>query len=87
MHERNVIPSTLADSPLTGNDRVKYEGVAMMPSVKVVKIGGQSIMDRGRSALFPLIEEVGRIKDQHRLLLTAGGGTRARHVYSIASDL
>ena len=87
MHERNVIPSTLADSPLTGNDRVKYEGVAMMPSVKVVKIGGQSIMDRGRSALFPLIEEIGRIKDQHRLLLTAGGGTRARHVYSIASDL
>jgi hypothetical protein len=87
MHERNVIPSSLADSPLTGADHVTYEGVAMMPSVKVVKIGGQSIMDRGRSALFPLIEELGRIKDQHHLLLTTGGGTRARHVYAVASDL
>jgi len=44
-------------------------------------------MDRGRAALFPLLEEIGRIKDQHRLLLTTGGGTRARHVYSVASDL
>jgi molybdenum storage protein len=87
MPERHVIPSTLADSPLTGGDHVRYDGVAMMPSVKVVKIGGQSIMDRGRSALFPLLEEIGRIKDEHRLLLTTGGGTRARHVYALASDL
>lgn len=87
MAERNVIPSTLADKALTGGDSIAYEGVAMMPSVKVIKIGGQSVMDRGRSAIFPLLEEIGKIKDQHRLLLCAGGGTRARHVYSVASDL
>jgi molybdenum storage protein len=87
MSERQVIPSSLAGSPLTGGEQVAYEGVAMMPSVKVVKMGGLWVMDRGRAALFPLLEEIGRIRDQHRLLLTTGGGTRARHVYSVASDL
>lgn len=87
MHERHVIPSALAESALTGGDHVAYEGNAMMPSVKVVKVGGQSIMDRGRSAVFPLLEEIRSIKDRHRLLLTTGGGTRARHVYAMASDL
>ncbi len=87
MVERRVIPSTLANLPLTGGETLPYEGVAMMPSVKVIKVGGQSIMDRGRAALFPLLQEIRTIKDQHRLLLTAGGGTRARHVYSVASEL
>ena len=32
--------------------------VAVMPEVRVVKIGGQSIMDRGRSALFPILDEI-----------------------------
>ena len=31
---------------------------AILPWVNVVKIGGQSIMDRGRSAVYPLVEEI-----------------------------
>jgi len=59
----------------------------MLPDVKVMKVGGQSIMDRGRSAVFPILEELVAVKDDYKLLLCTGGGTRARHVYSIATDL
>ena len=58
-----------------------------MPDVKVVKIGGQSMLDRGRAAMFPLLDELVAAKARHKLLLCCGGGTRARHIYAIASEL
>ncbi len=85
---RKRIESALADSPLTTADTsFDYRPVALMPDVKVLKIGGQSIMDRGRKAVFPILDEIAAAKDKHKLLLCTGGGTRARHVYSVASDL
>jgi molybdenum storage protein len=59
----------------------------MHPDINVIKIGGQSIMDRGGSALFPIIEALIKAKDRHKILLMTGGGTRARHVYNIGVDL
>lgn len=88
--ERRVLASRFADATLTSNagtEGLEYSPVAMMPDVKVMKVGGQSIMDRGRQALFPILDEVVAAKDDHKLLLCCGGGTRARHVYSVASDL
>lgn len=64
-----------------------YAPVAMMPDVKVIKLGGQSILDRGRAAVFPLLDEIVALKDRYPLLVCCGGGTRARHIYSIASEL
>ncbi len=61
--------------------------IRILPAVNVLKIGGQSIMDRGRAALYPLIEEIVENKKRHQMLLCAGGGTRARHAYEIAMDL
>ena len=58
-----------------------------MPDVKVIKVGGQSMLDRGRAAIFPLLDELVAVKDKYQLLLCCGGGTRARHIYSIASEL
>jgi len=90
-HERRKIPSHLADSALTsendGPTTFTYSPVAMMPDVQVFKMGGQSIMDRGRAAVFPILDELVAAKDEHKLLLCCGGGTRARHVYAMASDL
>jgi molybdenum storage protein len=60
---------------------------AILPWVNVVKIGGQSIMDRGRSAVWPLVEEIVGNLDRHKMILGTGAGTRARHVYSLAIDL
>ncbi len=64
-----------------------YRPVALMPDVKVIKVGGQSLLDRGRKALFPVLDEIAAAKDKHKMLICCGGGTRARHIYSIASDL
>jgi molybdenum storage protein len=88
MSERNTIDSALGESPLTGSAvGFDYSPVAMMPDVKVIKIGGQSIMDRGRKAVFPVLDELVAVKNKYKLLLCCGGGTRARHIYSVASDL
>src|ERR1700738_4061601 len=60
---------------------------AILPWVNVVKIGGQSIMDRGRSAVCPLVYEIVATLPRHKMILGTGAGTRARHVYSLAIDL
>ncbi len=87
--DRNTLPSSLGQAPMTGAHiaGIEYDPVAMDPEVRVVKIGGQSVMDRGRAAIFPLLEEIVALKDRYKLLLGTGGGTRARHVYSIGADL
>jgi molybdenum storage protein len=59
----------------------------ILPWVNVVKIGGQSIIDRGRSAVGPLIEEILANLPLHKMILGTGAGTRARHIYSLAIDL
>jgi molybdenum storage protein len=59
----------------------------ILPWVNVVKIGGQSIMDRGRSAVYPVVDEIVANLDRHKMILGTGAGTRARHIYSLAIDL
>jgi len=89
MSERRTIESTLAHSTLTGsNASHDYRPVAVMPDVRVVKIGGQSIMDRGRAALFPILDEIIEARKRGiQVVVLVGGGTRARHIYAIASEL
>ena len=60
---------------------------AILPWLNVVKIGGQSIMDRGRAAVAPLVDEIVANLGRHKMVLGTGAGTRARHVYSVAIDL
>jgi len=59
----------------------------LFPDVNVVKIGGQSICDRGKKALPQVVEEVAANRDRHKMLLMAGGGTRSRHIYAIGLEL
>lgn len=59
----------------------------IMPNVVLVGIGGQSIFDRGREALLPLVEELSAARVRHRMVLGVGGGTRVRHTLAIAVDL
>lgn len=89
MAERLVIENALGTSPMTGGAEpsFNYQAAAFMPDVKVLKVGGQSIMDRGRQALFPILDELAVAKDKYKLLVCCGGGTRARHIYAVASDL
>lgn len=74
--DRSLIASTETDKPFR-----------IMPDVHVIKIGGQSITDRGRAALFPVLDEIIENRLDKKIVITTGGGSRSRHVYSIALDL
>lgn len=90
MSQRRTIESPLSGATLTGHitGELNYRPTAVMPEVRVVKIGGQSVMDRGRAALFPILDEiVAARKEGIQVVVLVGGGTRARHIYSIASEL
>jgi molybdenum storage protein len=85
------IDSSLMGESLVSKELLKQteatEYFRMHPDINVIKIGGQSIMDRGGKALFPILEALIKAKDKHKILLMTGGGTRARHVYNIGVDL
>lgn len=66
----------------TGNG----DDLRILPDVNIIAIAG-SILDRGRVALIPLLEEVVRCRRDHKIVLGVGGGARTRHAYHIASDL
>src|SRR5438552_12164237 len=68
--------------PATGRPVIK-----LLPWLKVVKVGGHSIMDRGRDAILPVVEELAEAFGDHKLLITTGAGIRGRHVYSVGLDL
>jgi molybdenum storage protein len=59
----------------------------LLPDLSVIKLGGQSIIDRGASAVLPLVDEIVAARSRHPMLVMTGGGTRSRHAYSIALDL
>jgi molybdenum storage protein len=84
------------ESPLMGESLVSKEFLKrteikeyfrMQPEINVVKIGGQSIIDRGAKAVLPIVDVLVQAKDEYKIILMTGGGTRARHVYSIGMDL
>ncbi|MCP4449518.1 MAG: uridine kinase [Myxococcales bacterium] len=78
-------PAAISESGIAPGD---YNPVAIMPDMRVVKLGGQSLLDRGRKALFPVLDElVAARKVGIPILIGTGGGTRARHIYSVASEL
>jgi molybdenum storage protein len=63
--------------------------VHIFPEAALIGIGGQSIFDRGRAAILPLVDEIAAIKQQEgkHMVLAVGGGTRVRHTLSVALDL
>jgi len=84
------------NSPLMGESLVSKsflrhteapEYFRMHPDINVLKIGGQSIIDRGREAVFPILDVLVQAKERHKIILMAGGGTRTRHIFSIGVDL
>lgn len=63
--------------------------LAILPDAVLVSIGGQSIFDRGKTAVLPLVDELQRIRTsrKHKIIIGVGGGTRVRHTVSVALDL
>src|SRR5262245_30505855 len=65
----------------------KQPVVQILPDANVIKIGGQSFIDRGRAAVFPILEEVVENLPRHKMIIGTGAGTRARHAYSVGLEL
>jgi molybdenum storage protein len=59
----------------------------ILPWANMVKIGGQSLIDRGRAAVYPLLDEIVANLSRHKMIIGTGAGTRARHIYSLAIEL
>src|SRR2546430_349644 len=87
----NRMTMALAGASLTDEAQMglldKQPTVRILPEANVIKIGGQSFIDRGRAAVFPLIDELVENLPRHKMIVGTGAGTRARHAYSVGLDL
>ena len=90
-YETAELEALLMERSLTDEELLRATDAApdyrILPDATVIKIGGQSVIDRGRAAVYPLIDEIVEARRDHQLLIGTGAGTRARHLYSIAADL
>lgn len=89
--EAKHVASRFAAETLTSMGRLREADdgyyVPILPNATVVKIGGQSMIDRGRSAVFPVVSELGACAPDHQLIIGVGAGTRARHAYDLGGRL
>src|SRR5262249_18802690 len=68
LQDRDVLSKTDSDRDLQ-----------IFPDVSLVSIGGQSIFDRGKDAILPLVAEIAEGKRRHKMVIGVGGGPRGRH--------
>ncbi len=89
--KRLHVKSKLMGESLVGKTFLENLEIApqqrLFPDVTIMKIGGQSICDRGAKALPAIIEEIVENRKKHKMLITTGGGTRSRHIYTIGLEL
>lgn len=83
---KSLVTGSLSDKQVLAQTN-HQPPIKILPNASVIKIGGQSFIDRGRAAVFPLIEEIVENLGRHEMIIGTGGGTRARHAYSIGLDM
>ena len=79
--------SLIDEKVMQSTDKPETPTVRMLPEAHVVKIGSSSILDKGKSATYPLVEEIVKILKSEKLIFGTGGGARTKHVFSIGLDL
>jgi molybdenum storage protein len=81
-----LMRESLVDRRVTAKTASERE-FAILPDVTLISLGGQSIFDRGKAALLPLVEAITHLRKKHAIVIGVGGGTRVRHTLSVALDL
>ncbi|MGH3702117.1 MAG: molybdenum storage protein subunit alpha [Pseudonocardiaceae bacterium] len=84
------VPSALMRQTLLDRELVRpleRPVIPLLPWLNVVVIGGRSIMDMGRDAVLPIVEELRAALPEHRMLILTGPGIRGRHVLGVGLDL
>ena len=61
--------------------------IRLIPDLHVVKIGGHGLIDYGREVVLPLVDEIGELSKDYKILVVTGGGARVRHILSVGIDL
>ena len=54
---KDLVEGSLSDARVLA-ETGREPPLPILPQANVIKIGGQSFIDRGRAAVFPLIEEI-----------------------------
>jgi len=84
------VPSALMRQTLLDRELVRpveRPVVRLLPWLKVVAVGGRSIMDRGADAVHGVAAQLRTALPEHRMLILTGAGIRARHVLGVGLDL
>jgi molybdenum storage protein len=85
------VPSALMRQTLLDRDLVRPVAdkpvVRLLPWLTIVSVGGHAIIDRGRTAIAPVVAELRAALGTHRMLILTGAGIRARHVLGVGLDL
>jgi molybdenum storage protein len=92
--ESNLMRESLIDKRVVAKTHSENE-LEILPHVVLVSLGGQSIFDRGKAAVMPIVDELSKIRIAMRsgkasappMVIGVGGGTRVRHTMSVALDL
>src|SRR5437764_2736656 len=85
----NHVPSRLMRESLVDKDLIadtQSPVVRILPNINVIQIGGK-IMDRGREALLPLLDEIVENQVHHTQVIGVGAGIRSRHLFAVGIDL
>jgi molybdenum storage protein len=82
-----LMRESLVDKDLVAATEGETPVVRMLPEACVVKVGGHSVIDRGKQVVYPLIDALSAALKTHKLIIGTGGGARTRHVFSIGLDL
>ena len=89
--KRLHVKSKLMGESLVGKEFLNQLEIApqerLYPDVAIMKVGGQSICDRGIKALPGILKEIVSNREKHKMLITTGGGTRSRHIYTIGLEM
>ena len=72
---RTLVQGSLTDPDLLAQTAGPVQQI--LPEANVVKIGGQSVIDRGAKALMPVVQEITENLERHQMILGTGAGTRA----------
>ena len=81
-----LMRESLLDKGLVDSTKTDEE-ISILPDVNGVALGGQSVLDRGKAVMFPLLDEIVRCRKKHKIIIGVGGGARTRHTYHVCLDL
>lgn len=84
--ESPLMRESLLDKKVISSTETDVE-VSILPDVNVIALGGLSILDRGKQALIPVLDQIVAARKKHKIIIGVGGGARVRHTFHICLDL